>query len=254
MIQTIMTNDVPLTALDRQIFDATVPADHYLRRVHQAIDFGRIRTILLSSYHQTLGRPPFDPLVLLKLEFLQYQYDLSDREVINHSQVNMAFRLFLDLGLHSPLPDPSLLTYFRKRLGPEASAGLPGRSAPGATAGFGPGPPSAPGRDPRSGQHRGPHDFGPGGPSARPTPGCGLSLRPGASVSGRSRGHPPAHRYRRPAGRGALGAPCGALADFGGLGRGLLPPGEPAGHRSGPGSAAALGLDLAHKISASGQS
>ena len=120
MIQTIMTNDVPLTALDRQIFDATVPADHYLRRVHQAIDFGRIRTILLSSYHQTLGRPPFDPLVLLKLEFLQYQYDLSDREVINHSQVNMAFRLFLDLGLHSPLPDPSLLTYFRKRLGPEA--------------------------------------------------------------------------------------------------------------------------------------
>ena len=30
MIQTLMTNDVPLTALDRQIFDATVPADHYL--------------------------------------------------------------------------------------------------------------------------------------------------------------------------------------------------------------------------------
>jgi hypothetical protein len=31
----------------------------------------------------------------------------------------MAFRFFLDLSLHSPLPDPSLLTYFRKRLGPE---------------------------------------------------------------------------------------------------------------------------------------
>ena len=119
MTHALMSNDVSLTALDRRIFDATVPADHYLRRVHQAIDFGRIRTILLSSYHPRLGRPPFDPLVLLKLEFLQYQYDLSDREVINHSQVNMAFRLFLDLSLDSPLPDPSLLTYFRKRLGPE---------------------------------------------------------------------------------------------------------------------------------------
>ena len=29
----------------------------------------------------------------------------------------MAFGCSFDLGLHSPLPDPSLLTYFRKRLG-----------------------------------------------------------------------------------------------------------------------------------------
>ena len=116
----LMTNKIRLTVLDQEIFGATVPGDHYLRGVHNAIDFGPIRTVLLSSYHPTLGRPPYEPLVLLKLEFLQYQYDLSDREVINHSQVNMAFRLFLDLSLHSPLPDPSLLTYFRKRLGPEA--------------------------------------------------------------------------------------------------------------------------------------
>jgi transposase len=118
-VMMLMTNKTPLTVLDHEIFGATVPADHYLRRVHDAIDFGPIRTVLLSSYHPTLGRPPYEPLVLLKLEFLQYQYDLSDREVINHSQVNMAFRLFLDLSLHTPLPDPSLLTYFRKRLGPE---------------------------------------------------------------------------------------------------------------------------------------
>jgi IS5 family transposase len=66
-----------------------------------------------------MGRPPLDPVLLLKLEFLPHHYDLSDREVIKHCQVNMAFRLFLDLGPRSPLPDPSLLTYFRARLGPE---------------------------------------------------------------------------------------------------------------------------------------
>jgi IS5 family transposase len=59
-------------------------------------------------------------MLLLKLEFLQRQYGLSDREVVKQSQVNMAFRLFLDLSLHSALPNPSLLTYFRARLGPEA--------------------------------------------------------------------------------------------------------------------------------------
>ena len=72
----LMSNELPLTVRDHEIFDATVPPDHYLRRVHTAIDFGPIRTILLSSYHPTLGRPPYEPLVLLKLEFLQYQYDL----------------------------------------------------------------------------------------------------------------------------------------------------------------------------------
>ena len=116
----LKTIDVPLTPLDQEIFDATVPADHYLRRVLAAIDFEPFREKLLSCYHSTLGRPAIEPLVLLKLEFLQYQYGFSDRQVIEQCRVNMAFRLFLGLSLHSPLPDPSLLTYFRERLGPEA--------------------------------------------------------------------------------------------------------------------------------------
>jgi transposase len=110
---------IVLTDLDRQIFDALVPPDHYLRRVSQGIDFASFRPILASRYDPDLGRPPIEPLLLLKLEFLQYEYGLSDREVIKQSQVNMAFRLFLDLSLHSRLPDPSLLSHFRTRLGPE---------------------------------------------------------------------------------------------------------------------------------------
>ena len=113
------TEYVVLTDLDHQIFEAIVPPDHYLRRVKQAVDFDRFRPTLVSRYDPDRGRPPIEPLLLLKLEFLQFHYDLSDREVLKQSQVNMAFRFFLDLSLHSPLPDPSLLTYFRRRLGPE---------------------------------------------------------------------------------------------------------------------------------------
>jgi transposase len=114
------TEYIVLTDLDCQIFEAIVPPDHYLRRVKQTVDFGRFRATLASHYDPDLGRPPIEPLLLLKLEFLQFQYGLSDREVLKQSQVNMAFRYFLDLNLKSPLPDPSLLTYFRRRLGPEA--------------------------------------------------------------------------------------------------------------------------------------
>ena len=110
---------VPLTELDRQIFDLIVPPDHYLRRFKEAVDFDRFVPILAAKYDPTMGLPPIEPLLLLKLEFLQYEYGWSDREVIKQSQVNMACRFFLDLSLRSPLPDPSLLSYFRQRLGPE---------------------------------------------------------------------------------------------------------------------------------------
>ena len=110
---------VPLTELDREIFDATIPPDHYLRRVEANVDFERFRELLTSRYSQTMGRPPIEPLVLLKLEFLQFQYGLSDRAVIAQCGVNLAYRFFLGLSLHSALPDPSLLTHFRNRLGAE---------------------------------------------------------------------------------------------------------------------------------------
>jgi len=106
-------------ALDHEIFNATVPHDHYLRRVRAAIDFGRFRADLVSCYSADLGRPATEPVLLLKLEFLQYQYNLGDQSVVEQARYNMAFRYFLDLSLKSPLPHHTLLTKFRNRLGVE---------------------------------------------------------------------------------------------------------------------------------------
>ena len=66
---------VPLTELDQQIFEAIVPPDHSLRRVLAQVDFERFRPLLLAQYDPTLGRPPIEPVLLLKLEFLQFQYN-----------------------------------------------------------------------------------------------------------------------------------------------------------------------------------
>jgi transposase len=113
------TSSIALSELDQKIFDATVPEDHYLRRVLATIDFERSRESLASCYSAHLGRPALEPVLLLKLEFLQYQYDLSDRDVVEQAGYNMAFRYFLGLSLASRLPHHTLLTVFRERLGAE---------------------------------------------------------------------------------------------------------------------------------------
>lgn len=105
--------------IDQLVFGKLVPQDHYLRKVLQVIDFEPFRAIMEPCYSPDHGRPALEPLLLLKLEFLQFHYNLSDREVIAQAQVNVAFRLFLGLSLDSPLPVPSLFTVFRQRLGAE---------------------------------------------------------------------------------------------------------------------------------------
>src|SRR6266545_1555990 len=80
-------------------------------------DVERYRATMAVCYHATDGRPANDPVLLLKVGFLQTHYNLSDREVLAAIQVNLAFRYFLNLALTDTLPHSSLLTIFRARLG-----------------------------------------------------------------------------------------------------------------------------------------
>ena len=107
------------TEMDLVVFEKLIPANHYLRRLKAAIDFEPCRALVADCYAAGMGAPAEDPVRLLKLSLLQFQYDLSDSQVLRHAQVNVAFRFFLDLSLDSPLPVPSLLSQFRTRLGVE---------------------------------------------------------------------------------------------------------------------------------------
>jgi transposase len=107
------------TEMDLVVFEKLIPADHYLRRLKAAIDFEPCRALIADCYAAGMGAPAEDPVRLLKLSLLQFQYDLSESQVMGHAQVNVAFRFFLDLSLDSPLPVPSLLSQFRTRVGVE---------------------------------------------------------------------------------------------------------------------------------------
>jgi IS5 family transposase len=107
----------PLTELDVEAFKAYVPADHFLRKASLAIPWESFEEKLEAFYCPDQGRPPELPVLMLKLEYLRYQYGLSDRQVIVRAQSDLAFRFFLQVNHRHPLPDPSSLCRFRGRLG-----------------------------------------------------------------------------------------------------------------------------------------
>lgn len=45
-----------LTPLDELVFTQLVPADHYLRRLKAAVDFARLRSLLVDCYSAQMGR------------------------------------------------------------------------------------------------------------------------------------------------------------------------------------------------------
>jgi transposase len=110
---------VPLEDSERQLYLDVVPEGHFLRRLLELIDFERFRPGLAACSSSEQGRPAWDPVCMLKLELLARHYNLSDREVVTQTQVNLAFRLFAGLSLRSPLPHHTSLTYFRQRVGAE---------------------------------------------------------------------------------------------------------------------------------------
>jgi transposase len=112
-------NFTSLSDLERQVFSQIVPRDDLLRRLAPLVDFEAFRPTLAEHYCADLGRPPLDPVMMLKLDLLSMQYRWSDRELLRHAQVNMAVRLFLNIGWQTKLPHHTSMTYFRQRIGAE---------------------------------------------------------------------------------------------------------------------------------------
>lgn len=112
--------DTPLSEFDLAVFQAVVPQDHYLRKVMTFINFETFRPRLVGSYDPDFGRPAIDPVRMLKILFLRFHYRLSDRQVMERTVTDMAFRWFLGLSVHAKIPDHTNGTHFRQRIGAES--------------------------------------------------------------------------------------------------------------------------------------
>ena len=92
--------------------------DHFLVRLLSAVDFSFVKEAAEECY-SNMGRPAYDPVIMMKLLLLQTLYDLSERDVVEQADTNILFRAFIGLSLDDAIPHWTLLGKFRERLGEE---------------------------------------------------------------------------------------------------------------------------------------
>lgn len=85
--------------------DDMVPENHLLRIIDKAINWNFIYELVESKYSQETGRPSMDPVMLIKIPFIQYLYGIrSMRQTIKEIEVNVAYRWFLGLSMLDKVP------------------------------------------------------------------------------------------------------------------------------------------------------
>ena len=100
------------------LYDLVVPEQHFLRQLKQIIEWERFTRKLLKLYKGggVVGRPPFDPALVLKMELVAYLYNLTERQVEVYLNENLPAKYFVGLAADQRAPDHSTLTVFRDRL------------------------------------------------------------------------------------------------------------------------------------------
>lgn len=95
----IQRDQVEMIALDQ-----LVPENHLVRKMEAAIDFSFIYDLVEETY-SAVGRPSIDPVILIKLTFIQYTFGIrSMRQTIEELKTNMAYRWFLGYGFYDRVP------------------------------------------------------------------------------------------------------------------------------------------------------
>ena len=111
-------------SLEGQLFyqislEELVPSDHLVRHLAEVLDLSWIRKATTEAYSHT-GRPSIDPVVVAKMMLLGFLYNISsERQLAREIQVNLAYRWYLGYDLNEAIPNHSVLSKARRRLGVE---------------------------------------------------------------------------------------------------------------------------------------
>jgi IS5 family transposase len=100
------------------VYARVVPRDHFLVQLNAVIDWAPFTDILLPAYKGLAeeGRPPYPPVVILKMLVIAYLYHLSERRVEEATNMHLAIKEFVGLAVDELAPDHSTLSEFKARL------------------------------------------------------------------------------------------------------------------------------------------
>jgi transposase len=95
-----------------------VAAGHFLRELERLVNWTVFTDRLIALYRGRgrIGRPLYNPAVMLKMLLLAYLYDLSERSTEAYVNDSLSAKWFLGLAVDEVGPDHSTLTAFKRRI------------------------------------------------------------------------------------------------------------------------------------------
>jgi IS5 family transposase len=102
----------------RLVYERAVPKGHFLRQLDRVVEWERFSEGLIRLYQGTgeVGRPPYDPAIILKMLLVSYLYDQSERQTEAFVNDSLSAKCFLGLAVDEGGPDHSTLTAFKRRI------------------------------------------------------------------------------------------------------------------------------------------
>lgn len=100
------------------LYETIIPKNHFLRKAKEVIDWNRFTRKILVWYQGEgkFGRPPYEPSEMLRMLFLSFIYNISETQIEERVNMDLAFKYFVGLGVDELAPDHSSLTKFKNRL------------------------------------------------------------------------------------------------------------------------------------------
>jgi IS5 family transposase len=91
---------------------------HFLVALERLFDWEAMSEQMIRLYkgRGEVGRPPYAPALVLKMLFLSYLYDVSERMIVELADMHLLIKWFLGLALDAAPPDHTTLTVFKNRL------------------------------------------------------------------------------------------------------------------------------------------
>lgn len=100
------------------VYERMVPRDHFLVKLRELIDWEALVAVLLPAYEGMgrEGRPPYSPLVMLRVLIVSYLLGLSERQTEEVVNYHLAVKEFVGLAVDEAAPDHSTLSLFKRRM------------------------------------------------------------------------------------------------------------------------------------------
>lgn len=123
MLKTLEKTEVLVSSPQEELLEKLVRSDHAFRTLNSILDFGKLFEPYRLLYSHT-GTAAIDVEKGMKALLVQFWEDLSDRQMENALQENVAIKWFCGFALLDQTPDHTYFCKLRKRIGTKGIASL----------------------------------------------------------------------------------------------------------------------------------